>query len=448
MFHLIVLVALTQGGVVGGGEVRRSDPSAVLEAGFARVDMDPPMGLSLQGYFEVRPADGVRDPVQINCVALSDRTRKAILFSLDLESVHGLMDDWRRRIARAVGTDPACVYIACTHTHTGPAVGPVESSFEITVPSSKDFDERLCGRLERAARSAVADLAPTTIAVARTSCQGISFIRRYRMRDGTVRTNPGVGNSNIVCAVGMPDETVQLVRFRRAKGDIALVNFQCHPDVIGEGNAYSADWPGFVRHRVESSRPGVNCMVFNGAQGDTNHIDVSPGGRRCGGYGHARMMGEKIGDAALSVWDEAESVPAGEIRGCVKEVVVPFRKTPTPGIRDACRTAGWLARVEDYRLAHLASKPDVWPVPVSTLTVGRSLAFAGLPGEPFAAIGREVKSRSPYRLTVFTCLTNGAFGYIPDENSYEGSSYESVSTVFNSISAHLLVESLVDLLRS
>ena len=403
-------------------------------AGFARRDMDPPMGLSLQGYFEPRPASGALDPVQVNCVAVSDGRTKAVLLSLDLEALHGLADEWRRRLAKTLGIDPGCVYVACTHTHTGPAFGPVETSWEIPVPSDPAFDARLYERVEACAADAIADLAPAEIRVARTECPGVSFIRRFRMRDGTIRTNPGIGNTNVVAAVCRPDESVQLVRFKRAGGDIALVNFACHPDVIG-GCKYSADWPGFVRRRVESVRPGSRCVFFNGAQGDSNHIDIRPEGRGKRGYGHSRWMGETVADAALAVWDRAEAVPAGAVRGCVTGVRVPLRKSRTPGVRDP-------NKVEAYRLKMLASKPDEYDVPVSTVVIGRTLAFAGLPGEPFSAIGRQVKAASVCRMTFFTCQTNGSFGYIPDADSFGDACYENTSTVFTPESSRRLVQSL------
>ena len=409
-----------------------------FRAGFARRDMDPPMGLSLQGYFEPRPADGVLDPVQVNCVALSDGRTKAVLLSLDLEALHGVADEWRRRIAKALAIEPDCVYIACTHTHTGPAFGPVETSWEIPVPSDPAFDARLYERVEACAVAAVADLAPATISVARTECPGVSFIRRYRMRDGSVRTNPGIGNTNVVAAVCRPDESVQLVRFKRTKGDIALVNFACHPDVIG-GCKYSADWPGFVRRRVEAVRPGAHCVFFNGAQGDSNHIDIRPEGRGKRGYGHSRWMGETVADAALSVWDRAEDVPSGEIRGRVKGVRVPLRKSRTPGVLET-------NQVEAYRLKMLAAKPDECDIPISTVIIGRSLAFAGLPGEPFSDIGRQVKSASACRMTFVTCQTNGSFGYIPDSDSFGDACYENTSTVFTPESSRLLVQGLTDAL--
>ena len=44
----------------------------MLQAGFARVDVTPPLGNPLAGYFNRREADGVLDPIELNALAVSD----------------------------------------------------------------------------------------------------------------------------------------------------------------------------------------------------------------------------------------------------------------------------------------------------------------------------------------------------------------------------------------
>ena len=44
----------------------------MLKAGFARVDITPPFGVSVQGYFEPRTAKGVLDPLLATAVAFDD----------------------------------------------------------------------------------------------------------------------------------------------------------------------------------------------------------------------------------------------------------------------------------------------------------------------------------------------------------------------------------------
>ncbi|MGI6538271.1 MAG: hypothetical protein ACOX22_08100 [Caldicoprobacterales bacterium] len=94
------------------------------------------------------------------------------------------------------------------------------------------------------------------------------------MKNGSIKTNPGIGNPNISHPVSEPDETMQLIILKQEGGrEILLVNFQVHPDVVG-GTKYSADYPGFVRTFVENEMDNVCCAYFNGCQGDTNHVNV------------------------------------------------------------------------------------------------------------------------------------------------------------------------------
>ena len=53
---------------------------AEFKAGFARVEATPPLGIPLVGYFSHRVADGVLDPLYIDCVAVSDGTNNALVY--------------------------------------------------------------------------------------------------------------------------------------------------------------------------------------------------------------------------------------------------------------------------------------------------------------------------------------------------------------------------------
>ena len=60
---------------------------AEFKAGFARVDVTPPLGIPLVGYFSHRVADGVLDPLYIDCVAVSDGTNNALIYCVDALSL-------------------------------------------------------------------------------------------------------------------------------------------------------------------------------------------------------------------------------------------------------------------------------------------------------------------------------------------------------------------------
>ena len=302
-----------------------------FKAGFARVDVTPPIGTGLSGYSRVRISDGIKDTLDLNAVAFSDGTNRAVVISADIINFRAYYNLYRQQVAQAAGLPPEAVFIACTHTHTGPVIGA--SIYGQTFDS---FDkastyERFVGeRLADVARLALADLAPAKLSIARGEAKNISFIRRYRMKDGTCRTNPGRDNPDVVAPVGKPDEMVQLVRIDREGHDtIAIVNFQCHPDTIG-GNKISADWPRVVRETVERALDGVKCIFINGAQGDSNHICVDSSRKIPRGRDIVyRHMGRVVAGAVLGAWDACEPVDAGKIGFGVRETKVKTNR-PTP----------------------------------------------------------------------------------------------------------------------
>ena len=93
-----------------------------LKAGFSRLDITPPLGVFVDGYYNDRFADGILDPLEANCVAVSDGEKTAVLLSIDICEVYQVdMDKFRHKVAEENGIDYEAVYVHCTHTHTGPA---------------------------------------------------------------------------------------------------------------------------------------------------------------------------------------------------------------------------------------------------------------------------------------------------------------------------------------
>ena len=431
------------------------------------------MGVSIAGYFVERKASGVLDNLEATCVAVSDGKSTALLFSLDLVAIRRVCGDYCRQVAEATGLPEEAVYIHCTHTHTGPAVG--KSDADASESTSPLYNELLGTRLVDAAKFALADLAPAKFSIGRGEARRISFIRRYRMKDGSFRTNPGVNNPDIKEPIGSPDETVQLVRIdREGKDAVAVINFQTHPDVIG-GTKISADWPGFARRTVELALPGVKAIFFNGTQGDVNHVctDPQPGEFNdlvndfddvARGYGHSRHMGRVVAGAVLSVWDKCEAVEADSVSVMKADIRVPSNMPrpediPLADKYNRLHVAGRDSEIpfegmelttvvaEAERMMRLKDGPEFFEMPISSVALGNAIAFAGFPGEPFTDIGRGVKSGSPFKMTICTCLTNGSCGYFPVASAYAEGGYEARSSVFGPTVAQNLIDGQIAQLR-
>lgn len=459
-------------------------PVIPLKAGFSRVDITPEPGILMPGYFKVRESKGVLDPLEANCLAFSDGTTLALVAVIDcVDMPDAFADEAREAIAAKTGIDKGAIFVHATHTHAGGdlrrtnnrLLGPEAAAAKKRL--SDAYARKTVAALADAAARAVADLKPAHLSCGRSAARRISFGRRYRMKDGSVRTNPGVLNPDIVGAAGNPpDEEVQLLRIDREGADpIAVLNFQTHPDVIG-GERFSADWPGFARRTFEASLEGrVRCLLMNGTEGDVNHVCVDPTPEEQKGlhpdfddvprgYAHARHMGATIAAAALQVWHKTTTLEAGKIRFGGKTVYVPSNR-PRPDEMEEARRIDALHRAGrdaelPYKGMDLTTKvaaaerkirlehgPDSFELPLSAFAIGSSVAFGGFPGEPFNDIGKAVKKGSPFKMTILACLTNGDRGYFPFSDSYKEGGYESESSPFGPSVADDLIAGLLKLLN-
>jgi len=289
-----------------------------MKAGFSRIEITPSLGCSLAGDYNKHHAEGFITGLYANAVAFSDGETTVCTVSLDLlEMPKYNMDKFRKYIADRTGLPYDALYIQCIHTHLGPDVGGF--LFEI----DQSYFNVLCGKVSDAVTLALRDMKDAKAYISRTTAEGISAIRRYRMKDGTIKMNPGA-SPDALEPIGTPDHTVQLVRItREGASDIAIVNFQTHPDVIsGDPNCYNLvchDWPGFTRKYLEAALSdvadgkGVNAIVFNGTQGDTNQITDRFNARKQMGLEHSKFMGRKLAGAVMSIYTYGDEVNSEKV---------------------------------------------------------------------------------------------------------------------------------------
>src|SRR5256885_3158906 len=96
----------------------------MLEAAAACVDIAPPLGTPMPGYFHERRAGAVHDPLFVRAFALENGGSRIAVAVCDLIGVkRAYLDRAKARIAETTGLAPEQVLISCTHTHTGAATG-------------------------------------------------------------------------------------------------------------------------------------------------------------------------------------------------------------------------------------------------------------------------------------------------------------------------------------
>ena len=84
--------------------LKRGRTMAAFLAGFARVDVTPPLGIEISGYFMDRFAAGVLDALEASAVAVACGESRAVVIGLDnLMIDQTQMDVYRRAIAEKTG---------------------------------------------------------------------------------------------------------------------------------------------------------------------------------------------------------------------------------------------------------------------------------------------------------------------------------------------------------
>jgi len=325
-------------------------------------------------------------------------------------------------------------------------------------------------RLCDAATLAINDCKPVTdVQWVEERAEGMTFVRRFYLDDGVVMTFPaGADIERIVRPASENDDTMRIIRILREEGDeIALVNFQTHPDNIG-GEYYSADYPGAFRNRVEELREGTKCVYLDGAQGQmvpSNRMELM-GGKKKEPASHAKATayGRKLAEVAVEKFDR--TVSTGETGLSFGQAAISLKtKRDSSRVPEAQRIVD-LYNAERFEEIHPSRKianyikaestqilqlerlqQDFKPTAVSALTFC-GVALLGIPGEPFNEIGVQVRGASKFKVTCVCCQTNGSNGYFPMDFCYDQGGYESFNTPYVKGTAEQLVETANELLAS
>lgn len=436
----------------------------ILMVGYAKQDITPAYGCYLQGNPKTRIAQETADPLHVRCVVF-EQTERLVMLYFDLVAIRqDVAEEIREYVALRAGCDRKNVFVSATHTHTGPNMQAA------AFPIDMEYRASLKVIAAQAAIVAMNDRKPAKMFFAKDKLPGLSFVRRYLMKDGSSRTNPGRHNPDIVRPMSDADDDIQLLKItREGGGDIALVNFQCHPDVVKnsmEVPAFSADYPGMVCNTLEGAIPGLNCMYCNGTAGDLNHVDVNcPEWDKNAGMEHGLHMGRTIAGKILSIYTKARPIESGPVKTAERVVEIP-QKRPTQEELAAAQviktaydageyekipakqgTMEFITAIYEARmLLGVAKGTGIATMRVTAFSIG-DFSVVGLPGEPFCQIGMDIKNASPYKVQFALGLTNGSQGYFPSEEAFSVYGYEARTSSFQPCVAKILTDTSVELLH-
>jgi hypothetical protein len=294
---------------------------------------------------------------------------------------------------------------------------------------AENYIAELPSLIAKSVKTAEDALVPATVRAGIASADGLSFNRRFVMKDGTVHSNPGKHNPeqlhDIVRPAGPVDAAVPILAFDSVDPQRAavLVNFAMHLDTTG-GRAFSADYP-YALGRILADALGQDLLtVFTiGAAGNINHYDLLDPlhYRRTKSYEEAARIGAVLAAKVLEAWPKLEPQTVDSLK--TRHTMVKLRMTNEKGAQVA-RRFGDRPSFFDGEVA-VTKEGGEWrfDAEVQVIALGNELALVGLPGEPFVELGLAIKIASPYRVTVVQGLANGPIGYVPDRKAHSQGAY-------------------------
>ncbi len=445
--------------------------AAELEAGVAVADITPPTGYRMCGYFYERLSTGVHDPLHAKALYLHQDNQQAALVFCDLIGVPQAVTDQTRAIAtRKTGIPSTNILVAATHSHTGPLYFDALRTFlheravekNGTDPQETiDYPSALAEKLAGAIVQAKAAGRPVELAAGVARQTGLSFNRRFHMKDGTVVFNPGKLNPNIVRAAGPIDPDLGLVLFRdrrQRQAFSSLTVFALHLDTTG-GTEYSADYPFYLERSTRAELGDDITAIFGaGTCGDINHIDVSTGRLQKGGE-ESQRIGQTLCETALSALRELKSANQPSLAVGYTKVSAPLQEFGEEQIararermeRVGSKELSFLEQVESYKILDVqemrARFGRMLPMEVQAFRLDNDTTLVGLPGEVFVELGLAIKQASPFRNTLVVELCNNDIGYVPTKKAFVEGSYEVVNSRVQSGGGEMLVEAATRLLK-
>src|ERR1700722_1405168 len=346
--------------------------AAEYRAGVSRVDITPPVGHEMGGYSERRHgATGLHDPLYATVLVIESGDNSLALVTCDLRSFVSTRVGGIARQKFAVKN----TLIDVSHTHSGPVTWELRSPW---YAQAEDKMVEAIGQAKAAMFPAALEVSTGKIYLGHNRRKIIDgkCVMRWRNEE-KLPSHP-------------LDPTVNVLQVKDERGQTRaiLVNYACHPSVLGPDNyQYSADYPGAMKRYIEAQIPGATALFIQGGAGDINpYRDKEPVAGQ--GFEAVEEMGQALGKYVISIREKSQPV-SGPLRTASEVLEVKNRWHPDEKI-----PIGWMAG-----------------------EFGNSLCFAALPGEPFIehqVVFREKSECANAMLFGYSYSVGGVWaGYIP-----------------------------------
>jgi len=368
--------------------------SGSFRAGIAVRDVTPEKLLPVSGGVGAsRPVTKKIGELNVRALVLEQGGMRVAICSTDFLGFPGVLCNKVR--AQVRGIPPENILIGATHNHSAPDCYGFPDETGRTAADA-EYIASVCTDLADAINEAVRNLQPARVKIATGKARGKIAYNYYAEK----LYDPRCDVIQIVDTQGKPSAT--------------LVNYACHPEVIGPGRGILCpDFVGPLYDRIERQGGGTGIFI-NGALGGMVTADCrGPDGRDIQTWDECIRIGHLLADEALRIVADAP----------VRENPPLFCDSTTvefPVENEMLRAVVKLSPLgfqmtEDGRVATQVNVVNLADAQMLTI-----------PGEALPNIGYYLKRNMHGEHNLLFGLTNDAFGYIlakVDWNSFERYDY-------------------------
>ena len=431
--------AATTDATTTDGPTSEPEEKTTLKTGYARVVITPPENVLL-----LKGKESVADDVYATCLAVDDGEKIALFISLDMQDLmENGNDQIRNKVSSITKVPKENIFIAVTHDHSG-----------INLGAESVWTFNTCTNIANIAKAAINDLSETEMFIGTGDTTGAAWVRRYLMADGSMTSiSPGKGGA--VKSVSEADASLQVVRFvRDDKKDIVLTNWQGHlahaVGTKGMEKALSADITHYLRKDIEEADEDTLVIFFAGASGNLN---LNPPNEDARVYENYIEVAHAIANETLDVMKDLQKIEAGKINITRQTYKAKNAVDSDEDIKAAqarlkedeiSPRSAVDSALDRYMVAR--SKNEYSNLRMAAVSIGE-LGLVTAPYEMFDNNGMQIKTQSPFKMTIVITNSDGAFAYIPSREAFdEYGGYETHATYFASGMGEELVAEFLKML--
>ncbi|WP_076422608.1 neutral/alkaline non-lysosomal ceramidase N-terminal domain-containing protein [Pontibacter lucknowensis] len=383
-----------------------------LQAGWAKVNITPPVGSPLAGYGKRKGLrySTVHDSVWVRTFAFDNGSAEVIFVALDMLIAPMTVADALEKEYAALGLSPGQVYLSATHTHT----------------SFGGWGQKLVGRL-MAGRYSRQLVQQTTAHIV----QSIQLARQNKQPAQIgygIAYAPHLVRNRLTGSLAGRDTTIRFFKIEQTSGKTAvLATFAAHPTILPSMDpVLSRDYPGELVDQLEKS---VDFAAFAaGAVG--SQAVVAPHGDT---YESTAAVGQQLAVAIM------EKLPAVELKSTVP---LGYGRHPLLLPRPQWRLN------TNYRFAPFLFNGlfGKYPTYINSMQLGE-VVLLGVPADYSGELIPELEQQG--RPVVVTGFNGGYIGYITPDRHYHLKKYETRSMNFyGPQSGSYLTEIMEKIMRS